>query len=165
MCNYAPQHSGGPSWAGTIMGCVSRIGWNSICIPVKMQRWSATRPFSLLVILGSVGLAFCVFAWGLEYKLSLYDPPQAASDKIPQAKLLSRNERSGIAGNPLVVRAKTSTRVSHTVPAAAFLFLLQALSILNPQASRPGKPRASHSWHLRRGLFDIFFVRPPPIPA
>lgn len=144
------------------MGCNSRIGWISIRIPVKMQRWSATRPFSLLVILGSVGLAFCVFAWGLEYKLSLYDPPQTVSDKIPQAKLLSRNEQPGIAEGPQVVRAKTFTEVRNTVPTALFLISLLALHVLNPQASSFAKLRTSHSWHLRRGLFKIFFVRPPP---
>ena len=130
-----------------------------------MQRWSATRPFNLWVILGSVGLAFCVFAWGLEYKLSLYDSPQAASHKISQAKLLSRNERSEIAENALVVRAKTSALVSHTVPTAVFLVMLLPLSILNPQSSDQREQRASGAWYLRRGLFDIFFVRPPPVLA
>jgi hypothetical protein len=144
------------------MGCVSRLDSTSICIPVKMQRWSANRPFSLLVILASLGLAFCVFTWGFQYKLSLYDPSQAASHKIPQAKLLSRDERSGIAASLQVVRTKTSARVSYTVPAAVFFFLLLALSILNPQASGQREQRTSHSWHLRRGLLNIFFVRPPP---
>ena len=92
--------------------------------------------------LASLGLAVCVFAWGLQYKLSLYDPPQAASHRIPQAKLLSRNERSGIAESPLVARTKTSTRVSYTVPTAVFFFLLLALSILNPQASGPRRNNA-----------------------
>ena len=41
-----------------------------------------------------LSLALCVFAWGLQYKLSLYDPPQAASHQVPQAKLLSKNEWS-----------------------------------------------------------------------
>jgi hypothetical protein len=141
------------------------MGYTSICVAVKVQRLHTTRTFNLLWILASLGLAGCVFAWGLQYKLSLYDPPQAASHKIPQAKLLSRNERSGITESPLVVRAKTSTRVSHTVPTGVFFFLLLALSILNPQASGQRKQRTSGVWHLRRGLFNIFFVRPPPILA
>jgi len=131
-----------------------------------MQRWSATRPFSLLVILGSVGLAFCVFAWGLEYKLSLYDPPQRASDKVPQAKLLSRNERPGSTGNALVVRTKTSAKISYIVPiAAVFLVLLLPLSILSPQSSRQRMQRTSGVSRLGRGLFNSFFVRPPPVLA
>lgn len=147
------------------MSCVSRLGWISICIPVKMQRLSATRPFSLLAILGFLGLSVCVFAWGLQYKLSLYDPAQAASHKIPQAKLLSGNELSGIAERPLAVRTKTSTKISYTVSTAVFFILLLPPGILNPQASRQRKPRTSHGWHLRRGLLHIFFVRPPPIFA
>ena len=35
--------------------------------------------------LASLGLAVCVFAWGLQYKLSLYHLPQAASQRIQQA--------------------------------------------------------------------------------
>lgn len=134
--------------------------------PVKMQRWNAPRPFSLPVILGSVGLAVCVFAWGLQYKLSLYDSPQTAShrsQRIPQAKLLSRNERSGTTESPQVVRAKTSAKVSYAVPTT--LFLLLAINVFNLQESRQRIPRTNHSWHLRRGLFNIFYVRPPPLLA
>lgn len=130
-----------------------------------MQRWSATRPFSLWVILGSLGLAACVFAWGLEYKLSLYDPPQAASHRIPQAKLLSRDERSGIAEGPLLVRTKTCTKVNYTVPTSVLFFELLAPSKLNPQASEQRERLTSHSWHIRRGLLSTFFVRPPPVLA
>ena len=128
-----------------------------------MQRWSATRPFSLWVILATLGLAACVFAWGLQYKLSLYDPPQAASHQIPQAKLLSGNERSGIAQDPLAFRTKTSTTVSYAVSAAVFFFLLLTLNILNPAASSQREQCTSHSWHIRRWLLNDFFVRPPPI--
>ena len=152
-------------WAGAVMGCVSRMGQTSIIIAVKVQRWSATRSFDLLGMLAFLGLSVCVFTWGLQYKLSLYDPPQAASHQIPQAKLLSRNEQSGSTGSPLVVQSKTSTRVSYSVPTAVFFVLLLALSILNPQTSGQREERASRSWHLHRGLSNIFFVRPPPILA
>lgn len=154
-----------PYCAGAVIGGVSRLGYTSICIPVRVHRWTATRLFNLLGIVASLGLAMCVFAWGLQYKLSLYEPPQAASHRIPQAKLISRDEQSGVAEGPLVLRTRTSTRVSYTVPTAVFFFLLLALSILNPQASGQTKQRASHSWRLRPGLFNIFFVRPPPIHA
>ena len=130
-----------------------------------MQRQSATRPFNIWVILATLGLAFCVFAWGLQYKLSLYDPPQAASDKIPQAKLLSKNEQSGIAEGPQVVRAKIFTRVRFTVPTNPFPISLSPLRILSSQASSHAEHRTNHSWHLRRGLLNTFFVRPPPILA
>ena len=132
---------------------------------MKVQRWNTTRSFNLLGILASLGLAVCVFAWGLQYKLSLYDSPQAASHRIPQAKLLSRDERTGIEASPLVVRTKSSTRVSYTRPAAVFFLLLLGLGILNPRAQSQRKQRTSRVWRLRRGLFNIFFVRPPPILA
>lgn len=149
-----------------VTGCVNRMGYTSNCTPVKMRQRSATRPFSLLVLLASLGLAFCVFAWGLQYKLSLYDPPQAASHKIPEAKLMSGDERSEIAESPVVVRTKTSTTVGYTVPAPLFfIFPLLALSIPNPRAPGQWKQPTSQSRHLRRGLLDTFFVRPPPFLA
>src|SRR5271167_2450542 len=40
-----------------------------------------------------VALALAVFVWGLSYKLSLYDPPQASSHRMVAAKLLSNRER------------------------------------------------------------------------
>src|SRR5580698_143139 len=143
------------------MGGVSRMRQSSNCIRVRVKRWSATRSFNLLGILASLGLALCVFAWGLQYKLSLYDSPRADSHKISQAKLLSRNEQSGTE-NALAVRAKTSTPVDHTVPTAVFFFILLTPGILNRKASRQRKLHTSHSWHLRCGLLNIFFVRPPP---
>ena len=132
---------------------------------VTLHHWGKSRPISRFGNLVFLGLSVCVFTWGLQYKLSLYDPPQAASRQIPHAKLLSKNEQSGTTESPLVVRTKTSTRVSYTVPSAVFFVLLLALSVLNPQASGQREQRMSHVWHLRRGLFDIFFVRPPPILA
>ena len=39
-----------------------------------------------------VTLGMCVFFWGLGYKLSLYDLHEASIHRIPDAKLLSRNE-------------------------------------------------------------------------
>jgi hypothetical protein len=140
-------------------------GKDSDLYPVKMQLISATRPFSPLVILGSVGLSVCVFAWGLQYKLSLYDPSQEASLKIPQAKLLSENERSVIAESPLAVQTKPFTSVCRTVPAAVFFHPMPAPRILNSQASSQREQRTGHSWHIRRGLLNTFFVRPPPIPT
>ena len=125
-----------------------------------MQQSSATRPFNLLVVLGALGLAVSVFAWGMQYKLSLYDPPASASHKIPEAKLLARDERSGIAEGPLVARTKTSTRVSDTIPTAIFILLL-ALSILNPQAT--GQRELAHESFVAYSSRAIeCFLRSPP---
>jgi hypothetical protein len=132
------------------------------CIRVKVQSWSANRSFNLLGMLAFLGLSICVFAWGLQYKLSLYDPAQATSHQNPQAKLLSRNEQTATTAGPRVIRTKTSTRVSYTAPTTVFFALLVVFCVLSPQLSGQREERASDSWHLRRGQLDFFFVRPPP---
>jgi hypothetical protein len=48
----------------------------------------STRPGLRALAFGLVLLGLCVFAWGLRYKLSLYDPPHAVSHHMPAAKLL-----------------------------------------------------------------------------
>ena len=131
-----------------------------------MQLRNATRTFNLLGIVASLGLASCVFTWGLEYKLSLYDPPQWPSHQIPQAKLLSRNEQSVTTAGPLVVRTKTSTRVSYTVSASAvFLVLLLAPGVLNLQGAGQRFLCADPVRIFHRGLFELFLNRPPPFLA
>ena len=136
--------------------------WISISTLVKMQRPSATRPFSLLVILATWGLVFCVFAWGLQYKLSLYDPTPPASHQVPQAKLLSRDEQTATTAGPQVFLTKTSTKVSYTVPTIVFLVLLLLCCALKLQWPGQREERASDSWRLRRGQLNGLFVRPPP---
>ena len=93
-----------------------------------MQSWSKTRSFSRMGTPACIGLAFCLFTWGLQYKLSLYDPPEAASHHVPTAKLLSKNEQSSSTESPLVVRTRTSTKVIYIVPTVVVFFLLLAFS-------------------------------------
>jgi hypothetical protein len=58
---------------------------------------------------GLMLLGLCVFAWGLKYKLSLYDPPRAMSHHMAAAKLLPGKQRGAAsldairqaAGNPI----------------------------------------------------------------
>jgi hypothetical protein len=116
-------------------------------------------------MLAFLGLAFCVFAWGLQYKLSLYDPLQTASHQIPKAKLLSRDEQSSTVDSPLIIRTKTSTSVIYTAPTAVFLILFLAISLLNPPASRRLEKRAHGLFHLHRAVLNTLFVRPPPVLA
>lgn len=56
-------------------------------------RISGRRGFHILG-LGLVLLGFCIFAWGLNYKLSLYAPPQSLARHMPAAKLVVGKERS-----------------------------------------------------------------------
>jgi hypothetical protein len=130
---------------------------------VSMYRWRKNPPFGRMATLAYVALAFCLFAWGLQYKLSLYDPPEAASHHVPTAKLLSKNEQSSSTESPLVVRTRTSTRVIYTVPTAVFFILLPVLSIFNPSISGQRQQRASGLWNLRRAHLRAHFVRPPPV--
>lgn len=115
-----------------------------------------------MATLACVALAFCLFAWGLQYKLSLYDPPQAASHHIPTAKLLSKNELSRSTESPMVVRTRTSTRVVYTIPTVIAFILLPVFSILN-LPSFQAQHCSSCLWHLRRGHLRTHFVRPPPL--
>jgi hypothetical protein len=131
---------------------------------VHLRLSGKSRLFNLCGLIIYMGLAVCVFTWGLQYKLSLYDPPQAASHQIPQAKLLSKNEQTDATQSPLVMKAKSPTRVSYTGPTTTFFILLLALSVLVKTPS-PRKQLRELVQHLHRGLFDIFFVRPPPILA
>jgi hypothetical protein len=130
-----------------------------------MHFWSKNRPFSRMGTLAFIGLAFCVFMWGLQYKISLYEPPEAASHHIPKAKLVSENEQSSSTGSPLIVRTTTTTRVIFAVPTAVFFILLLIPSVLNPPLSGQREQRASQSRLPRRPHLRTYFVRPPPVLA
>jgi hypothetical protein len=136
---------------------------NSIWDAMTVNRWSKSRQFGLFGSLAFLGLAFCVFGWGLEYKLSLYDPPQTPSHQIPKAKLLSRDEQSSTAKSSLVVRAKTSTKVIYTAPTADFLILLLTVGLLNLPASERMEKWAYRLLNLHRAILNTLFVRPPPV--
>jgi hypothetical protein len=111
-----------------------------------------------------MALAIFVFTWGLQYKLSLYDPPQAASHHIPQAKLLSKNEQADATRSPLAIQAKSYTRVRYTAPTITFFILIIVLNVLVNVSGRR-KRLTDLGGHFNRGLFNIFFVRPPPVFA
>ena len=85
--------------------------------------------------LAFIGLAVCIFMWGLQYKLSLYDPPNAASHRIPMAKLLSRNEQFSPAESPIVIRTRTSTKIVYTAPVAVFFKITAASGVTEPAGS------------------------------
>lgn len=127
-----------------------------------VQTWSKSPLLNRCGLVALLGLAVCVFAWGLQYKLSLYDPPQTAYQHIPQAKLLSRNEQTGTKQSPAVIRTKTATRVIYTFPAVVFLVLLLVFNVPALRVLAQKAERANPSWRLHCGLFHTFFVRPPP---
>jgi hypothetical protein len=60
---------------------------------LAMKHLQKSRRQLTLLVACLVTLGAAVFVWGLSYKLSLYDPPQASSHQMPAAKLLSSRER------------------------------------------------------------------------
>ncbi|HEX4006464.1 MAG TPA: hypothetical protein VHX60_09835 [Acidobacteriaceae bacterium] len=79
--------------------------------------------------LGLVMLGLCVFAWGLRYKLSLYDAPHSMSTTMPAAKLLAGKDRSWVSAieirrvtNPEAPLALTTLALSFFVLMGARLF-------------------------------------------
>lgn len=106
-------------------------------------------------------LASCVFLWGLQYKLSLYDPPQSTSHQAPTAKLLSWNEQS----ERLEASNDTRTEAPTKVPRASAegsLFILLIASIFCLPAFRRSLEVEYASLQLMRALLETNFVRPPP---
>lgn len=110
-----------------------------------------------------LGLAIAVFAWGLQYKLSLYDPPHSISHQIPEAKLLSRNEQA-----PLVERLFTSSTdmwpaIAQILPFTLLAFVLAAFQSRGTQIFRHVGGEAKRPWRISsRPALTAFFFRPPP---
>jgi hypothetical protein len=135
-------------------------------VPVTKHIRTKTRPFSWLGTFMVWGLAFSVIVWGLQYKLSLYDPPQAPSHQIPPARLLGSDQRANASDSPSASRAKASARAMamRTAHTTIFLSFLLAVSLLTPPVSGLKEQKASSSWHLcRDAFFSALFVRPPPV--
>lgn len=128
------------------------------------QRRTNQAILSLLTF-GLLGLALCVFTWGLQYKLSLYDPPQATSHEIPSAKLLSETEQSAAVKSPLLEKGEGLLKAMPvTTLFTLFLSFLLAFDLpartaplrSHRDAGRPRRPRAP-------GSLNAFFFRPPPV--
>ena len=109
---------------------------------------------------GLMLLGTCVFAWGLKYKLSLYDPPQSISHHMPAAKLLAGKEQI-----TLPVVDWWTARAPHVplalVPfALAFLMLMGVGFQLGRVAGRlPQAPTLNTTKHA---VLAAHFTRPPP---
>lgn len=105
-------------------------------------------------------LAFCVFAYGLRYKLSLYDAPHSIASHVPEAKLLPDRERGGAQG----------LNLWRPAPGALPVFLNASLLIpFAPPArrlfsgTRAWAELASRVGHFPGSGRDApAFIRPPP---
>lgn len=120
-----------------------------------------TQVFSLPALFLGVGL--CVFAWGLRYKLSLYDPPHSASHNIPIAKLLSKDELpetlrpTGLAADAGALAGLLLLRSRPPGIVPALVFAKPQRRAFSPLAPLPSRASILES----RGLHSFFF-RPPP---
>jgi hypothetical protein len=70
---------------------------------------------------GLVVLGMCVFAWGLRYKLSLYEPGHAAAHHMVEAKLLPGKQRSAL---PVLDLRRADSRQESGIPGLSFVFVL-----------------------------------------
>lgn len=112
-----------------------------------------------LLACGLVFLGICVFAWGLRYKLSLYDPPQSVTHRIPAAKLLTGKERIEV---PVLIKRSADSPAGPAVLLAftlAFVFLRsgrQFSAFWHAAWLTPVSPAPSRVVPVSR------FTRPPP---
>ncbi|HVW77751.1 MAG TPA: hypothetical protein VHB45_09065 [Alloacidobacterium sp.] len=131
------------------------------------MNWLRTRESYLpQLALVLFGLAVAVFAWGLQYKLSLYDPPQAISHSMPEAKLLTKEEQVTRTESPLLDDSGAALKNIHIVLSSIFLLISLALNLLGAASDRTLVH--FHQMPLRVRLFacmDAFFFRPPPALA
>ena len=131
-----------------------------------MSARSTTRDIFSRFTLCFFGLAFCVFTWGLQYKLSLYDPPKAVSHEIPKAKLLSKEEQRTTTESPLVKDHRVPGMDLTAVLISVFLPLFLALHLLRLSTTvKRRRDREALRYPIVRASLTAFFFRPPPIPA
>src|ERR1700733_7079285 len=115
------------------------------------------------VLVTVLSLCFAVFAWGLQYKLSPYDPPGNHSNSVATAKLLSQEERTASSTNsmsPLPVRQDTQPSSSSLFAILAAMALTLVLLILSKEQAV-----VTMSFFCQRRFAEsvFFFFRPPPI--
>ena len=132
---------------------------STVTIPRPTSLRDNTPGFRALVF-GLLLLAVCVFAWGLKYKLSLYDPPHAVSHHMAAAKLLTGRERSAFS------LAGARLPANSAVPP-----LLSALVLAFPALAATKSCFGFGGWMGRSSPLRIVpacirsgnsFVRPPP---
>lgn len=130
-----------------------------------MDHWSDKPSVASTLKLVFFGLALCVFLWGLQYKLSLYDPVQASSHQIPTAKLLSKDDLSS--GLTAVLAATRTTPSDSALPSLLFTACLLTLLMRTAVGLPSWNVLSSRiQWRVRaEACLNAFYFRPPPISA
>jgi hypothetical protein len=111
------------------------------------------------------GLVISVFTWGLQYKLSLYYPPHSTYHQIPEAKLLSRDERAAATESPIVISTKAPSDIVHGWLFTLALFVL-VLGLLHMPGASQREQERKRPWRVScNPALNAFFFRPPPVLA
>ena len=110
---------------------------------------------------GLVVLGLCVFAWGLKYKLSLYDPPRATSHHMAEAKLLPGKER-GAASLDAILKAAGNPIPPGTIGTLVLVLFTLTAAVLKPGFGGWICKVAPASIAPACARFAPCFVRPPP---
>jgi hypothetical protein len=111
-----------------------------------------------------VVLGLCVFFWGLGYKLSLYDAHESTIHRIPEAKLMSRNEDPNATDSLRLCLARLVPLEQGSADIFA-IFILFVGSLTRPSLALGWQKFAlSKPWHPRSAaILSAFFLRPPPV--
>ncbi len=109
---------------------------------------------------GLVVLGFCVFGWGLRYKLSLYDPPHSVNHRMPAAKLLCSKECGDSVDVHLRPVSRTELPSTFSTIGLAFIFLAGSRLWLGQSTRQTALIRKRRIPSLIPRL--AFSIRPPP---
>ena len=120
---------------------------------------TSSRLSMLFVLLG-----VCVFVWGLGYKLSLYEAQTSSIHRIPEAKLLCRNNEDPNATETLRVCLSDGLAYQECLVISAALIVFWCICdrrLASNWAIRMlDMPKVRHS--RLRLILSTFFFRPPP---
>lgn len=107
-------------------------------------------------------LGVCVFFWGLGYKMSLYRPHPSGLHRIPEAKLLSRNEDRSASDGVRLSLANTESALQGNL--SVVFALLAFVSVAGLRVDRDRRYLSIPKlWSLQFATRSAFFLRPPPI--
>lgn len=121
------------------------------------SHYPSIRLSILLVMLGT-----CVFLWGFGYKLSLYETHGLTLHKIPEAKLLSKNEDPNATDSLRLCLTSAMAAQNLLIAISAALIVFWSNSV-NPPLSRI-KARMPEPPNVQtRFILGAFSFRPPPI--
>jgi hypothetical protein len=127
-------------------------------IPVKLMRTKRLQisrwSFAFL------GLALAVFTWGLQYKLSLYAPPRAASHRMAKAKLIFKDESAQLIERVSLPDDEAPPQSFHSGEEVVLLPMPDVAIRLESRAIECGQ-RPARSGSLWASSSIVFF-RPPP---